>query len=357
MTVRHRPDILHIEQYSAGRTALPTSPRAALLTSNESPYPMLDDIRDAVISSLRQAHRYPDPSNAALTRALAGRWNVQPDRISVDSGSSSIIRNITAACAGPDSTVVIPWPSFSIYEQSALIAGATPVRVPLDGDYRIDLDAVLSAIDDRTSLVFLCLPNNPTSTTVSHSRLRSFMESVPPDLLVVIDECYRDFTTDPDAASGQRLLHLFPNILLVKSFSKAAGLAGLRIGFALSSPDVAELLRTVTPPFATSAVAQAAALASLDARAVSAVESRITATVSERERVYRELLSARVDVVDSQTNFHYLPRHRNAPHTVERLRQRGVHVRLTGPTDIRITVGARSDNDLLLAHTELLLND
>ncbi|GCE42041.1 Histidinol-phosphate aminotransferase [Rhodococcus wratislaviensis] len=303
----------------------------------------------AIRASITRANRYPDFDSRELTEALASRWHLSPDQVSVDSGSSSLLRNIVTACAGPGTEIVYGWPSFSSYEHTTLLAGATPIRVALTPDHRIDLARILAAINDRTRVVLLCLPNNPTGTTVDHTALEAFMEAVPEDLLIVLDECYRAFVTDPNAASGPRLLERFPNVVVLESLSKSAGLAGLRIGYALSSPDVGALLRAVRIPFAVSTVAQAAALACLGPAVTAALESRITATVSERQRMYGTLTGAGIEVVPSQANFLFLPHQHGAPEKVRLLAQDGALVRLAGPREIRISIGSRQENDHLLS--------
>ncbi|MBC2641892.1 MULTISPECIES: histidinol-phosphate transaminase [unclassified Rhodococcus (in: high G+C Gram-positive bacteria)] len=328
--------------------------RAARLASNESPFPPVDRVAAAIRASITQANRYPDFESRKLTDALASRWHLSPDQVSVDSGSSSLLRNIVTACAGPGTEIVYGRPSFPSYEHAALLAGATPIRVALTPDYRLDLTRILAAINERTRVVLLCLPNNPTGTTVAHSALEAFIEAVPGDLLIVLDECYREFVTDPNAASGFRLLGRFPNVAVVKSLSKSAGLAGLRIGYALSSPDVGLLLRAVRIPFSVSAAAQAAALACLEPAVTTALESRITATVSERNRVFDILTSKGIEVVPSEANFLFLPHQHGAQKKVQLLARHGALVRLVGPREIRITVGSRKENDHLLSCIDAL---
>ncbi|MFE5708056.1 aminotransferase class I/II-fold pyridoxal phosphate-dependent enzyme [Rhodococcus koreensis] len=346
--IRHRPGILEIDSYVPGDSGSSMRP-AARLASNESPFPPDDRVAAAIRASITRANRYPDFDSRELTEALASRWHLSPDQVSVDSGSSSLLRNIVTACAGPGTEIVYGWPSFSSYEHTTLLAGATPIRVALTPDHRLDLARILAAINDRTRVVLLCLPNNPTGTTVDHTALEAFMEAVPEDLLIVLDECYREFVTDPDAASGPRLLGRFPNVVVLASLSKSAGLAGLRIGYALSSPDVGSLLRAVRIPFSVSTVAQAAALACLEPAVTAALESRITATVSERRRVYDTLTGAGIEVVPSQANFLFLPHQHAAPEKVRLLAQLGALVRLAGPREIRISIGNRRENDHLLS--------
>ncbi|MFC0452023.1 histidinol-phosphate transaminase [Rhodococcus jostii] len=353
--IRHRPGVLDIDRYVPGRSGPVTGP-LAMLASNESPFPPLDRVRTAMCAGITHANRYPDFESRNLTEALAQRWRLSTDQVVVDSGSSSLIRNIATACTGPETDVIYPWPSFSSYEHAALLTGATPVRVALTPDYRPDLDRIFASIDDRTRVVFLCLPNNPTGTTVDHTALEAFVEAVPEDLLIVLDECYREFVTDPNAASGIRLLSRFDNVAVLKSLSKSAGLAGLRIGYALSSPEVCRLLEAVRVPFAVSSPAQAAALACLEPDIASELESRITATVSERSRLFRALSTAGIEAIPSQANFLFLPRQHDAATTVRHLANHGVLVRQVGSQEIRISVGSRIENDHLLAHVDALVN-
>ncbi|WP_175428193.1 histidinol-phosphate transaminase [Rhodococcus pyridinivorans] len=350
--IRHRREVLEVERYRPGSSGRIRPPVA--LASNESPYELPSAVRTAVICAMGQGNRYPDFEKTHLTQALADHHGVTPEQVSIDNGSSSLLRHLISACAQQDHIVVYPWPSFPSYEHATLFAGATPVRVPLDEHWRPDLDAIAAQVDNRTRAVFLCLPNNPTGTTVSHEALITFLEQIPPEVLVVIDECYHDYVTDPSAAQGLALVPHFPNIVVLKSFSKSYGLAGLRVGYALSSVAIAELIRAMIVPFAVSTLAQAAAAACLEPQVQTVIGERIAATVAERERVRRRLITQEITVVPSHTNFLYLPAQSDAPTRVHAFEARGIAIRAIGSDALRVSIGTATENDLFLNEIGLL---
>ena len=220
----------------------------------------------AIAEAAAGANRYPDLSVTGLTARLADEFGLDAARIAVGCGSVSLCQQLVAiTCREPGDEVVYAWRSFESYPIVTQVQGATKRVVPLDAEFRHDLEAMAAAVTPRTRLVLLCTPNNPTGTAVRRDEFERFLQAVGPDVLVALDEAYREFVTDPDAVDGTALLDAHPNLVVLRTFSKAYRLAGLRVGYALGTPEVAQALRKVGSPFAVSAIAQAAALAALTA--------------------------------------------------------------------------------------------
>ena len=343
----------------AGIAALPTYRPGARgngadvvrLASNENPYPPLPGVLAAVGAAAADVNRYPDLACRELAGALAGLHGVDAGDVVVGTGSSALLLQLALATCGPGDEVVFAWRSFESYPIVAGVAGARAVPVPLDAAERHDLTAMARAITDRTRLVLLCSPNNPTGTALGAAELAAFLERVPADVMVVLDEAYAEFVRDPAAARGPDLRHRHRNLVVLRTFSKAHGLAGLRVGYALADPRVADALRATAVPFGVSAVAQAAALASLDAR--DALAGRVAAIVAERGRVHAALRAQGHRPTASEANFVWL-RRPDAPAFAAACADAGVLVRAYGHDGVRITVGTRADDERLLRVTARL---
>ena len=250
-------------------------------------------------------------------------------------------------CAGGEHEVGFAWRSFEAYPIITRVVGATPRTVPLDAEHRHDLPAMAGAITDNTRLVFVCNPNNPTGTAVTRTELKAFLDAVPPDVLVALDEAYREFVTDPDVPDGLELLAEHPNLVVLRTFSKAYRLAGLRVGYAVASAEVAQALRKVGVPFAVSAPAQAAALAALDVEAELLAACRDVAV--ERARVVGELRSTGYQVPETQANFSWLPLGADAQRFAAHCAEQKVIVRPFAGDGVRVTIGSPEENDAFLA--------
>ncbi|MET0415491.1 MAG: aminotransferase class I/II-fold pyridoxal phosphate-dependent enzyme, partial [Actinoplanes sp.] len=260
MSVTARADLSALAPY-----VIPQQPPGAvLLNSNESPAAPPEPVVAAVTAAVATVHRYPDWTSAELVSRLTGRLGVDRSRIAVGCGSVSLCQQVLQAMCGPGDEVVHAWRSFEAYPVMSRIVGATPVAVPLDGEERHDLTAMLKAITPATRVVFVCNPNNPTGTVVRGGELPDFLDAVPSDVLVVLDEAYREFATDPDVPDGLDLARNRDNVAVLRTFSKAYRLAGVRIGYCVASPVVTEAVLKVGVPFAVSRLAETAALASLD---------------------------------------------------------------------------------------------
>jgi histidinol-phosphate aminotransferase len=332
--------------YVPGRRPAPgTDP--ARLASNETPYPPLPSVVDAVAAALVQGNRYPDPAATELVGALAARYSLPPDQVAVGCGSVSLVQSLVQVTADAGDEVVYAWRSFEAYPGFVKVAGAVPVEVPLRGAEH-DLEAMAAAVTDRTRLVLLCTPNNPTGPALLHAAVAAFLDRVPSDLVVVLDEAYAEFVDDPDAVDGTRLLAAHPNLAVLRTFSKAYGLAGLRVGYCLSgSPELAAAMRRVGVPFAVSLPAQVAAVASLAAS--DELAERVAAVVAQREPLRAALRTLGHDVPPSQGNFVWLPAGAGSDALAARFEAAGVLVRCFSGEGVRVTVGTARDSERVLA--------
>ncbi|GJF29043.1 putative phenylalanine aminotransferase [Kitasatospora sp. NE20-6] len=316
------------------------------LSSNENPYPPLPAVVAAVRRQAGRINRYPDPACTALGEALADRLAVPADRLVFGTGSVAVGRLLVRAAAGPGDEVLYAWRSFEAYPIMADVCGATSVRVPLRPDETHDLDAMADAVTDRTRIIFLCTPNNPTGTVVRRAELARFLDRVPADVLVVLDEAYIEFVRDPEAADGMEFQRTHGNVVVLRTFSKAYGLAGLRIGYAVAHPDVAAVLRKVGLPFGVSQLAQDAATASLAAE--DELLARVELLVKERDRVTAALRELGFGLPDSDANFVWLRLGDRTAEFTEACAVLGAAVRPYGADGVRITVGEPSANDTVL---------
>jgi histidinol-phosphate aminotransferase len=292
-------------------------------------------------------NRYPDFASTALVEALAGRFGVPAEHLAVGTGSVAVAQQVLLAAAGEGDEVVFPWRSFEAYPILVQLSGATAVRVPLTGDGGHDLDAMASAVTDRTRVVFVCNPNNPTGPPVRRAALERFLDAVPADVLVVLDEAYREFVRDPDVPDGIELYRDRPNVVVLRTFSKAYGLAGLRVGFAVAHEPVAAALRKTAVPFGVSDLAQAAAIASLNAEPE--LLERVDLLVAERERVLAALHGLGIAVPESQANFVWLGLGERTEAFAAACERAGVVVRAFPGEGVRVTVAEPEASDRFLA--------
>jgi histidinol-phosphate aminotransferase len=339
-----RPDLDRLPAYVPGRAV----PGAVKLASNEVPLPPTPRVLEAVAAAAATGNRYPDLAVTGLTARLADALGVAPERIATGCGSVSICQQLVqATCLDPADEVLFAWRSFEAYPIVTQIGGATVRTVPLDGDFRHDLDAMAAAVGPRTRLVMVCSPNNPTGTVVTRAELERFLAAVGPDVVVALDEAYAEYVTDPDAVRGPELLDAHPNLVVLRTFSKAYRLAALRVGYAIGAPDVVTALRKVCSPFSVSAVAQAAAVAALDD--ADALLAAVPEVVAERVRVRDALSGAGYAVPPTQANFVWLALgERTAPFAAHCTEQ-GVVVRPFHPDGVRVTISTPQENDLFLA--------
>lgn len=340
-----RPDLDRLPAYVPGRAI----PGAIKLASNEVPLPPTPAVLLAIADAAAAGNRYPDLAATTLTRRLARALDVAPERIAVGCGSVSLCQQLVAiTCLERTDEVIFAWRSFEAYPIVTQIGGATAVAVPLTSDFQHDLDAMAAAVTPATRLVFVCSPNNPTGSVVSTAELERFLAAVGPDVLVALDEAYHEYVTaGSSAVDGLPLLDAHPNLVVLRTFSKAYRLAALRIGYAVGTPEVASALRKVCSPFSVNTLAQVAAVAALDD--ADTLLAAVPEVISERERVRDALLAAGYVVPPTQANFVWLAlAQATAPFTAHCLDHKVV-VRPFPPDGVRVTVGAPEENDAFLA--------
>ncbi len=357
MTVRLRAALRDIRAYQPGRNPADVArdlgmDAAVKLASNESAFGPLPSVRAVIAAASADINRYPDLAATEVVAALAQRLSVSTHEVTLGCGSVGLYQQLMAALAGPGDEVVYAWRSFEVYPILVGITGATAVAMPLR-EQTHDVAAMADAVTDRTRMMFVCNPNNPTSTAVRRAELEKLLDAVPDDVLVVIDEAYHEFVTDPDVPDALTLVSGRDNVAVLRTMSKAYGLAGLRIGYCVAAPAVIEALRKVQLPFCVSSVAQAAALASLAAE--EELLDRVRATLAERTRVRAALRELPVEVPDSQTNFVWLPLGHGAADFAAGCERRGVIVRPFAGDGVRVTIGAPDENERFLAAAHELL--
>ena len=309
---------------------------ALALASNELPFGPLPSVRQAIVDAAGSVNRYPDPRALALRTALAKHVDVDVERVVVGAGSNALLYQLIHALADGDDDVVFPWPTFEGYAVAVALSGARQVRVPLS-NHRVDPAALVAAIGERTRLVVIAEPNNPTGTSLSGAELEVLCEATADRCLLVIDEAYHDFRTGaPIDALALAAAHR--HVVVLRTFSKAHGLAGLRVGYAVADPGVVELIDKVTPPFSVSAMAQAAAAASIQAH--DELRARVAMVVAERDQLIAGLHAQGWDVPASEANFVWLPMTDGdaTMSMVAGLERHGVLVRPL-PGGVRITIG------------------
>lgn len=341
---RIRPEIAALPAYRQGRQA---SPDAFKLSSNENPFDPLPGVLDAVRASTA-INRYPDATAARLRERLGARYGVSADDIHIGAGSVSLLAQLLLATAGPGDEVVYAWRSFEAYPSLVAVSGATSVQVPLTADARHDLPAMAAAVTDRTRLLIVCSPNNPTGPTVGFDEFTAFVDAVPADVLIVLDEAYAEFVTDPDAVEGHRVRALLarPNIVMLRTFSKAYGLAGLRVGYAIGHTRVLDAARSTAIPLSVTAAAEEAALASLDAE--SELLHRVAVLAARRDALVTRLRETGWDVPDAQGNFVWLPAGERALEVATAFEDAGLIVRPFAGDGVRISIGEEESLDRIV---------
>ena len=274
------------------------------LSSNENHLPPLPEVLEAMAEVPNPAG-YPDPTASALIAGLSEYLNVSADHITVGAGASEILAALARVTTEAGTETIYPWPSFELYPQTAALNGGVLKPVALTAAHEHDLSAMADAITEQTRLILLCSPNNPTGTSIKQAAFEAFMERIPADVLVVIDEAYWEFCTDPEALDGLAAAKTYDNVVLVRTFSKAHGLAGFRVGYAVAQPHVIAALRKAILTFSVSQLAQNAALASL--QQVDVVRARAKSIAAVREEFVAALRTQGWQVPDAHANFVWLP--------------------------------------------------
>jgi histidinol-phosphate aminotransferase len=344
---RPRSAIADLPAYVPGR---PPTPRPGLttykLSSNENPNPPLPEVLAAATHAAATMNRYPDMGCTALYAALARELDVGPDNLAAATGSVAVLYHLLQAYCEPGDEVVYAWRSFEAYPIAVQVAGAVSVQVPLTTGARHDLDAMAAAVTDRTRVVVVCTPNNPTGPAVTQAELVAFLAQVPPEVVVVVDEAYREFVRLADPVDGLALHRAHPNVVVTRTFAKAYAMAGLRVGYAVAAEPVAAAIRACALPFGVSSIAQAAAIAALDHQA--AMQEQVDAIVAERTRVVDALTGQGWQLPDAQGNFVWLDVGDRALELAAAADEAGVMVRPFAGDGVRVSIGERAGNDVLI---------
>jgi histidinol-phosphate aminotransferase len=344
-TPRFRPILDQFVPYKPGKPPTAATGRTYKLSSNESPFGPLPSVLKVIVEAAGDVNRYPDNGAAELTEAIAGRHNVPATHIALGCGSVGVLQQLLEAVVDPGAEVLYAWRSFEAYPYLSDLAGATSVQIPLR-DEAHDLTAMADAITSATRLIFVCTPNNPTGTVVHRGELCAFLDQVPADCLVVLDEAYIQYVRDPDVPDGIDLYRDRPNVAVLRTFSKAYGLAGLRVGYLIGHEPVALAARKSMLTFSVNALAQAAAVASLAAEPE--LLDRVEQVVSERDRVRGELLAMGWTVPQTEANFVWLRLGADAMDFARACDQAGLSIRPFAGEGARISIGEPAANDMFL---------
>ncbi|MFL6134706.1 MAG: histidinol-phosphate transaminase [Nocardioidaceae bacterium] len=316
------------------------------LSSNENPYPPLPGVVEAAVEAASRMNRYPDMGCTALYQALGARLHVPTTQLAAGTGSVAVLYHLLQAFCETGDEVVYAWRSFEAYPIAVSVTGATSVQVPLDVDARHDLDAMAAAVTDRTKVVIVCSPNNPTGPAVTRAELVRFLDRVPAHVVVVLDEAYREFVRADDVFDGVEVARSRPNVVAMRTFAKAYGLAGFRVGYAVADDRIAAAVRACALPFGVSGVAQAAAVASLEREAE--LLARVDAIVAERNRVAQALADQGWRIPEAQGNFVWLPLGERSADFAKAAEEAGTMVRPFAGDGVRVSIGEPEANDVLL---------
>ena len=357
-----RPVFNTLPSYAAGKPPAPVEGLTQYkLSSNENPLGPVPEVA-RVIAEFATAHRYPDPLSTALRQKLSARLGVDADDIVTGAGSLGALNQILKTFAGVNADgvqdeVIYAWRSFEAYPILVGIMGARSVQVPNLPNGAHDLDAMAAAITDRTRLILVCTPNNPTGPAVTESQIRAFLAKVPAHIPVVIDEAYFEFcaaSTVPEGEeaplNGLDIYRDYENVIILRTFSKAQGLAGLRVGYSISHPQITQHLRVAATPFAVTALAEAAAIASIEHE--DAVMERVSHLVSERERVTARLRDLGYEFPSTYANFVWLPLGERTGEFVQLMAEHALSVRAFGTEGVRVSIGEVEANDRFLSLCE-----
>ena len=362
-----RPVFDTLPSYAAGKPPVPVDGLTRYkLSSNENPLGPVPEVA-RVLAEFDAVHRYPDPLSTALCTALAGQLGVDAEDIVTGAGSLGALNQILKTFAGVNADgvqdeVIYAWRSFEAYPILVGIMGARSVQVPNLPDGAHDLDAMAAAVTDRTRLILVCTPNNPTGPAVTESQIRSFLAKVPATVPVVIDEAYFEFCVASSIPEGEEpplngldIYRDYPNVIILRTFSKAQGLAGLRVGYSISHPQITRHLRVAATPFAVSALAERAAVASIEHQ--EAVMARVRHIVAERERVTARLRELGYEFPSTYANFVWLPLGERTGDFVDLMNRNALSVRAFGSEGVRVSIGEVEANDRFLSLCELFAQE
>ncbi|WP_084252790.1 histidinol-phosphate transaminase [Devriesea agamarum] len=346
--IRTRSCLDILPSYVPGKPAADDGKVRFKLSSNESPFPPLPAVREALLASIDGLNRYPDMTALPLRTVLAQRVGVDPSQVVVSTGSVAACADLVRALVDPGDEVIYAWRSFEAYPIIVGTHGGHSVQVPLTEDLSHDLEAMAAAVTSRTKLIILCTPNNPTGLALTAHQIEDFLAAVPDHVVVAIDEAYREFVNPEQRLDALDIFHRHSNVVLLRTFSKAHGIAGLRIGYAIAHPQLATALAKVTLPFGANALAQAGALACLDEDSEYLLEERAATLREERQRIEDELRAQGWNIPRSQGNFIYLPLAHSSAEFAAFADEQGLVVRAYGTDGVRITVAEPEANDRII---------
>ena len=350
--IKIRPVVAGLPSYSAVKPAPKRDPELSFkLYANENPFPPLPGVIEATAAAIAsQMNRYPDIANTKMTNALSRRLGVPAEQLAFGTGSVGVLYHLLQATCEPGDEVVYAWRSFQAYPIATALTGATPVPVPLGPGAVHDLDAMGRAVTPATKVIMLCTPNNPTGPALQHQEVIDLIDSLPDDIMIVVDEAYVEFVSDPKALRGLEAMAGRPNVVVLRTFSKAYGLAGFRVGYCVADADLASAVRAVSLPFGVSIAAQAAVIASLEAE--SELLDRVAELVKERDALANGLRDLGFDIPDAQGNFVWLPAGSDAEAYLATFAEAGLMVLAYASGDdwdgLRITVGEPAANARIL---------
>ena len=339
-----RPEILSLPAYKQGR---PAPANAFKLSSNENPFPTPTWVTEAMASA--SVARYPESTSRAVREVLAVEWGCDPDEVIVGAGSVSILYQLVQAVSGPGDNIVFAWRSFEAYPWIATVAGAEGIRIPNLADHRHDLEAMIAAITPRTRAVMLCTPNNPTGTGITTSEFHDFMSRVPETVLVVLDEAYAEFSHDPDIVCGKKVKGQYSNLVILRTFSKAFGLAGLRIGYGIGPANIFQAATSTAIPMVVTEQAQRAALAVLEHK--DDAMALVHELCARRDSVWQSLVDQGWSTPKPHGNFVWLPTGEDTVAASEILEEGGIIARVFPGDGIRVTIAEAESVEPLLAAT------
>lgn len=340
--------IMQLPAYVAGKAS--QDPAVIKVASNEMPFPTLPSVQEEISSRISGLNRYPDAAMVSLTAHIAREIDVPEESLCIGNGSVALIEKILADVSGPGSEVIIPWRSFEAYPIAVQMAGAETIRVPLRADGNCDLAAMLAAVTPTTRAIIVCTPNNPTSAALTHNELHDFIQQAPKNVPILLDEAYIDFVQMEDPVLGIELVREFPNVLCLRTFSKAYGLAGLRCGYVVAEPSIAHALNSSNTPFGVNTLAQVAAQAALRERPE--VNRRVGIIQSEREKLVTALRSLGWKGPEPQANFVWFELGKHSQSFDKMCSKHGIIVRTFKGEGTRVTIAEAEASQRLIAAYE-----
>lgn len=342
-----RQNVAAIADYTPGQSS--DDRECAQLSSNENPFSPLPSVRTALADAAQLINRYPDNDANELTLALSRFYDISPGSIALGCGSIGLLRNILIAMVDPDDEVIFGEVSFEAYPILCQQIGAKCVTVPLVGQ-ALDLAGFSAHITTRTKVILVCNPNNPTGTSISKKELDALLDKVPPHIMVVIDEAYFEYVRNPDSPDGRIYALERPNVVTLRSMSKAFGLAALRVGYAIGQPDTIRLLKRAQLPFDINALAQKAAIVSIEN--YHELVERVEEANAMRSRMQQRMDELGLATLGSQTNFFWFPLRDKSGCLFDFLRTKKIIARLRKPHGVRVSIGTASENERFMQAIE-----